>query len=145
MNDEELEARLAALRPADLPTQLKARLSEEPVQPGKILRWAWIAAPLAAAAVWMVNLGIHESAPVSEPSIAAVQPSDLRVYLPVLQESQLLSVEDVAVVDADPGEAIRFVCATWLDDITYAGDDGKTTLRQQVARAEIIPIALESF
>ena len=39
----------------------------------------------------------------------------------------------------------RLVRATWLDDITYAGDDGRSTFRRQEPRSEIIPVALEIF
>lgn len=72
------------------------------------------------------------------------QPSDFRVFLPVEETSTLVETKDVAFIDADPAQPVRLVRATWLDDITYRGDDGRT-LRRQESRIEFIPVVLNTF
>ena len=49
------------------------------------------------------------------------------------------------MIEREPARPFRLVRATWLDDITYAGDDGHSTLRRREPRSEIIPVALETF
>ena len=58
---DELEQRLAALHPAELPPALQARLASPPVAPGNI-RWLWAASvPLAAAAVFLLMPTVQPS------------------------------------------------------------------------------------
>ena len=145
MIDDELEKRLAALRPADLPPGLQARLAAPPVARGKI-RWLWAAAlPLATAAVWLFMPAVQPPAPLPTPEPPAAQLPDLRVYLPIRQTSTLVSVENLAVIDAGPANPIRVVRATWIDDVTYAGDDGHSTIRHRAPRSQIIPVALTAY
>lgn len=132
---DDLEQRLASLRPAELPLELHARLVA--AQPRSKVRWLFAAVPLAAAAVWVFV--------ATRPQPLQPQPSDFRVFLPVAQESTLVSVEELGVIEPEPDRPIRLVRATWLDDITYRGDDGHSTLRRQEPRAEIVPIALQTF
>lgn len=136
MNDD-LEQRLAALRPAALAPALHARLSA--AQPAKKVRWVYFAAPLAAAAVWMLVASLHHPPPPRGP-----QPSDFRVFLPIEETSTLVEARDIAFIDADPARPVRLVRATWLDDITYRGDDGRT-LRRQEPRVQFIPVVLNTF
>ena len=141
---DELEQRLAALHPADLPPALQARLAAPPVACGKI-RWLWAATvPLAAAAVWLLMPAVQRPVPLPASTGRAPQPSDFHVYLPVKQTSTLLGVENLAVIDTEPMHPIRLVRATWLDDVTYAGDDGHSTIHHRASRAQIIPIALQA-
>ena len=144
MNDD-IEERLRALRPADPePERMRELLAAEPPAPGKI-RWVRFAVPLSAAAAIALFFTLHrapEPAPVFK---AAAQPSDFRVFLPIAQTSTLVEVRDVAVIEREPTRPYRLVRATWLDDITYAGDDGHSTLRRREPRSEIIPVALEIF
>jgi hypothetical protein len=141
---DELERRLAALRPTELPAELQARLAAPPVAHGKI-RWLWAAAPLAAAAAWLLMLGIERHAPHTAPVASGPQPSDFHVFVPVKETSTLVGVEDLTVIDPLPAHPVRLVRATWIDDVTYAGDDGHSTIHRQRPRAEIIPIALETY
>jgi hypothetical protein len=76
---------------------------------------------------------------------ALPQPSDLHVYLPVRETSTLVRVEDVALVHPEPEHPVRLVRATWIDDVTYAGDDGRSTMHRREPRQEIIPISLEAY
>lgn len=142
---DDLEQRLRALQPAGPPPELMRDLfAAEPTSPGKI-RWLPFAIPLGAAAALALAFVLHRE-PVAAPMIAAgPQPSDFRVYLPVERTSTLVEMRDVAVVEREPARPYRLVRATWLDDITYAGDDGQSTLRRREPRSEIIRVALETF
>lgn len=140
---DEIERRLAALRPAELPADLQTRLAAPPPARGKI-RWLWVAAPLAAAAVWLLMPALHS--PVSAPpQTPAAQPSDFHVYLPIRKTSTLVDVENLGVIDTEPAHPIRLVRATWIDDVIYAGDDGHSTISHRTPRAQIIPITLETY
>ena len=147
MSDDELEQRLRALQPADpTPKLMRDLLAAEPPARGKIV-WLRIAVPLAtAAAIALAFLVKPDREVACKPQpIAVASPSDFRVFLPVAQTSLLVEVREVAVVEREPSRPYRLVCATWLDDITYAGDDGRSTLRRREPRSEIIPVALEIF
>lgn len=149
MNDDELEKRLAALRPAELPGEVAAELAglrptTEARGRGKIVRFLAVLTPLAAAALWLAVAWIPR-APDAKPAGPSIEPGDLRVFVPVEQTSTLVDVEEIGVIDAEPSQPFRLVRATWVDDVTYAGDDGRSTLRRQEPRAEIIPVALETF
>ena len=142
---DDLEQRLRALRPATPPPDLmRDLLAAEPQSPGKI-RWLQFALPLGTAAALALVFVLHRE-PLPAPAVAhGAKPSDFRVFLPVEQISTLVEVRDVAVIEREPARPFRLVRATWLDDITYAGDDGRSTLRRRETRAEIIPVALESL
>jgi hypothetical protein len=142
---DDLERRLAALRPADLPSELQARIAEAPPAHGKI-RWLWAATfPLAAAAVWLFMPAVQPPAPQAAPAVRAPRPSDFHVYIPVHRTSTLVGVENIAVVDSAPAHPIQLVRATWIDDVTYAGDDGHSTIHHREPRAQIIPITLHAY
>jgi len=151
MNDE-IEQRLAALRPVAFPPELQARLAEPPAAQlaarstarGKI-RWLWALAPLSAAALWLLAPALERPARHAPPSARAPQPSDFHVFLPVQETSTLVGVEDLTVLDTEPEHPIRLVRATWIDDVTYAGDDGRSTIHHRQPRAQIIPISLEVY
>ncbi|HEY3898320.1 MAG TPA: hypothetical protein VGM54_06890 [Chthoniobacter sp.] len=152
MNEDDLERRLAALRPAALPPELQACLAEPPVGRGKI-RWLWAIAPLSAAALLLLAPAMkHPASPAPAPIHTAKvapartpQASDFHVYLPVKETSTLVGVEDVAVVNTGPNHPVRLVRATWIDDVTYAGDDGQSTIHRRQPRAQIIPISLSTY
>ena len=144
MNDD-LEQRLAALRPADVPAALQARLAAPPVARGKI-RWLWAATvPLAVAAVWLFMPAVEPPAPLPAPKASAPQPSDFHVFVPVKHTSTLIALENVTVIDTEPEHPVRMVRATWIDDVTYAGDDGHSTIHRREPRAQIIPITLQAY
>ena len=142
---DDLEQRLRALQPADPPPELMRDLrAAQPSSRGKV-HWLRFAMPLSAAAALVLAFVLYPE-PASKPAAAAgPQPSDFRVFLPIERTNTLVEVRDVAVVDREPARPYRLVRATWLDDITYAGDDGQSTLRRQEPRSEIISVALETL
>jgi hypothetical protein len=152
MNDDDLERRLATLRPGALPQELQARLAQPPIARSNI-RWLWAMAPLSAAALLLLvpaqkRPAPQTPAPVHTARVAPVrapQASDLHVYLPVQETSTLVGFEDVAIVHAAPDHPVRLVRAMWIDDVTYAGDDGQSTLHRRQPRAQIIPISLNAY
>jgi hypothetical protein len=146
----DIEERLRALRPAAPPPDLMKRLLDsEPPAPGKIRWLRLLAAPTAAAAaiallaypLWRSRL------PARTQAVAPVAPlsPDFRVFVPIKRTSTLLDVHAIAIIDADPSRPVRFLRATWLDDTTYAGDDGHSTMHRQEPRTAILSEPLNSL
>jgi hypothetical protein len=111
---------------------------------GKI-RWLWAIAPLGAAALWLFAPALERAHRMAPPNHPLPQASDFHVFLPIKETSTLVGVEDLTVIDTAPAHPVRLVRARWIDDVTYAGDDGQSTIHRQQARAEIIPITLEAY
>lgn len=143
---DELEPRLRALQPAAPPADLLRRLlAAAPPSPGKI-RWLPFALPLSAAAALALAFGLHRApVPAAPAAPSAARPSDFHVFLPIAHTSTLIEVRDVALIDREPARPYRLVRATWLDDTTYAGDDGHSKLRRREPRSELLHIALETL
>jgi hypothetical protein len=148
--NQDIEERLLGLRPAEPPAEFMERLvSSEPSAPGKI-RWVLFIGPLAAAAAvaaFMALPLLRPRQPAKPQPVAASDPpaSDFRVFVPIEQTSTLLDVHNVAVIDVDPSRPIRLIRATWLDDITYTGDDGRSTMHRREPRTEIVSIPLDTL
>jgi hypothetical protein len=146
----DIEKRLQALRPVEPPGDLLRRLLEsEPPAPGKI-RWLRLLAPLAAAAAVAALAALpflRERHPVRPRPVAASAPvsPDFLVFVPIKRTSTVLDVQNIAISDADPAHPVRFIRATWLDDTTYAGDDGHSTMRRREPRTAILSIPLDSL
>jgi hypothetical protein len=146
----EIEARLQALRPADPPEDLRNRLLEsEPPAPGKIRWLRLLALPAAAAAVAvLVALPLLRARhPIKPQTVGAAAPAtpEFLVFVPIERTRTVLDVQSIAFSDADPAHPVRFVRATWLDDTTYAGDDGRSTMRRREPRTAILSIPLKSL
>jgi hypothetical protein len=147
-SDDPLEARLRAMQPAQLPPALADSLVR--AKPRRI-HWLAFAAPLAAAAVWIVAfLMFHRAGPANLIADAAskhppLQPSDLRVFVPIQERSTLVEVRDLGVVDTIPTRPVRLMSYRWIDDTTFRGDDGRSTFRRTEPREQIIPVVLEVY
>jgi hypothetical protein len=141
-----LEARLLAMRPADLPPELEESLTRS--EPRSIHWLAW-AVPLAAAAVWLIAFLAWPRVDSEKPGVAAThdlhQPSDLRVFVPIEERSTLVDVQDLGLVETIPTRPVRVLRYTWIDDTTFRGDDGHSTLRRTQPREQIVPVVLQAF
>lgn len=145
--EEALEARLRAMRPAELPPSLAESISR--AKPRRV-HWLAFAAPLAAAAVFMVAFVAWPRAGEGPSALAsseadALEPSDLRVFIPIEEKSTLVGVQDLGTVETNPAQPIRVMRYTWIDDTTFRGDDGQSILRRTEPREQIVPVVLQVF
>jgi len=142
-----IEVRLRAMRPAEVPPPLFDSLSG--ARPRRI-HWLAFAAPLAAAAVWVVAFLSWPRAGTTPPANTAsdselLQPSDLRVFVPVEEKSTLVGIQDLGLVETIPTRPVRVMRYTWIDDTTFRGDDGESTMRRTQPREQIVPVVLQVF
>jgi len=146
--DDPLEARLRAMRPAELPPDLAESLFR--ARPRRI-HWLAFSAPLAAAAIWIVAFLVsHRAAPQNLIADAAskhppLQPSDLRVFVPIEERSTLVEVRDLGIIDTVPTRPVRLMSYRWIDDTMFRGDDGRSTFRRTQPREQIVPVVLEVY
>lgn len=146
-HDDPLEVRLRALRPAELPPPLAQSLGC--AKPRRI-HWLAFATPLAAAAVWIVaflawpRAGTNPAANATR-NDEGLQPSDLRVFVPIEEKSTLVDVQDLGLVETIPTRPVRLMRYTWIDNTTFRGDDGHSTLRRTQPREQIVPVVLQAF
>jgi len=146
----DIEGRLRALRTAEPPEDLLQRLvAAEPPAPGKI-RWLRIFAPLAAAAatVALIALPLWRTRHAARRSPVAAAPAvqrDFRVFVPIQRTSTLVDLHNIAVIDSDTSQPVRFIRATWMDDTTYASDDGHSTLHRREPRTAILSVPLKAL
>jgi hypothetical protein len=132
MNDELLEAALRELRPAALPTDLKARMQAQP-PPGPVTLPWWrdvrvIGASLLAAAatiVWMV-------VPPSASHPVDPLPRSVRIHQ---TESTLLAERTLAVEEHD-GRIWELVEQEWRDDSIALCSDSPVRVRYSETRVE---------
>jgi hypothetical protein len=96
-----------------------------------------------AALLWQT-----QSPSASDPKVTEVegtQPSDLRVFVPIEETSTLVDVEDLGLVEDSPSRPMRVLRYTWIDDTTFRGDDGRSTMRRTQPREQIVPVSLPVF
>ena len=156
--NRDVEERLRALRPAEPPADLlKQLLDAEPPDPGKI-RWLRFLAPPAATAAAIATAAAAVAALIALPLLRAHRPAkpqpiaafapvspDFRVFVPIEHTRTLLDVQNIAILDTDASRPVRFVRATRLDDTTYAGDDGHSTMHRSEPRTAILSIPLDAL
>lgn len=145
--DDPLEVRLRAMRPAELPAPLANSLDR--AKPRRI-HWLAFAAPLAAAAVWIIAFLSGHGADTSPTADATsedglLQPSDLRVFVPIEEKSTLVEVQDLGLVETIPTRPVRVMRYTWIDDTTLQSDDGRSTMRRTQPREQIVPVVLQVY
>jgi hypothetical protein len=141
-----LETRLRAMRPADLPSELEDSLTQ--AEPRRI-HWLAYTAPLAAAAIWLFTFLAWPRSNADKSTATTVrdsrQPSDLRVFVPIEERSTLVDVQDLGLLESIPTRPVRVMRYTWIDDTTFRGDDGRSTLRRTLPREQIVPVVLQVY
>jgi hypothetical protein len=143
-----LEARLRAMRPAELPPELVDSLMR--AKPRRIHWLTWVA-PLAAAAVWLIAFlawprqGATDLIAGAGSKHPPLQPSDLHVFVPIEERSTLVEVLDLGILDTVPSRPVRLLSYRWIDDTTFRGDDGRSTLRRTEPREQIVPVVLQVY
>lgn len=145
-----LEDRLRRARPTALRPELQARLyAAAPAMPSpKVMAGphrrglGWLGAgSLAAAAAVCVGLFHHaRTLPGPVPSVAERQ-----ILPPVKADRYLVSAEEVGVIVRQPDRAYRLVHCVWMEDQSYRGADGVSTVHVQRAHQQIVPVALTIY
>lgn len=140
--DNDILAMLHRLAPAPLSDGLMDRLrsarpSPRPSPRPSLIRFGL---PLAAAASLTLALLLPEKARPTAPPVVAEQ--DLR---PVGSVQHLMKVTDLGVVINENDQAVRLICTSWVDEITYAPAGGGQPVTQRRLREDILPVSLNLF
>lgn len=151
---QSLEAELKRLRPAAPSASLRTRVGESLTPPprerrGVLLRWAWVAAlPAAAAVAWVLW---HPKAPArvspGNAPIASV-PSDApaaEVLKPIAVENVLYAAHDEGLVTLADGTSARRQRLSFVDTVTWKNSRTNASLVWTVPREEIrlVPVVLQ--
>lgn len=148
---DEMERRLLALTPAPLPNALDRRLRAAAPRRRSVWLLSLTGCGLGLSLFLLLMNPEGHLPPPDAPRLATTRhagelsPEDLRVYLPIQQTSTLVKMEELGVLETDPRRPVQILRATWVDDVTYRGDDGISTLQRQESRTEILPVALPTY
>lgn len=136
--DNDILAMLHRLAPAPPSDGLMDRLrSARPSPRPSLIRFGL---PLAAAASLTLALLLPEKTRPTAPPVVAEQ--DLR---PVGSAQHLMKVTDLGVVINENDQAVRLICTSWVDEITYAPAGGGQPVTQRRLREDILPVSLNLF
>jgi hypothetical protein len=138
MNDQRLEEEIRRLRPAPLPTDLKARLAREPELHGrKPRRHMWLA---AAAALVVLAAGIAAPSFFRDTDTSpAVATSPVSV---IQRESTLLGTRTVDQRELD-GQVWELIEEQWQDDTIAACSATPVRVCSSVIRPAYVWVAAE--
>ena len=141
-----IEEALRAMRPAEMPPQLMARLTAARLQPrerfafrGLLFRWLL---PLAASACVAVGTFFWLEKDHS-PSVAAAAPESRA--LPIESEDYLVGARPVGILVAPNQRPYRLVEVEWLEHETVHTGAGGAALHTATTRRDVIPVALELY
>jgi hypothetical protein len=161
--NERIAEELRRISPAQAPAELMERLREatrtsanaakRPASrsvPGWAAwlagwRWALAAAPVAAAVMVFARMGARpERVPVTGPGKAfTAAPSGIKPNA-VEFDHDLVSTYD-AVAELPGGEAVRFRCRKWMDDVVWRDPSRGMEIRQSSPRLEVVPVRFETY
>ncbi len=148
MNDNELENLLAALRPAALPPQLRARLEAPAPAKRHAVSWRWTAAtlaPLAAAACWW----LMAPTPVREPSPGPSRTGEIagagRAFHTLEKTSRLVEVRDLPILNPGSPNPIGLRLVQWEDHIAYVGENPRVIFHQQQPRLQLVAVSFKTY
>lgn len=137
---KQLEAELRRLRPVAPPASLAMAMEQRLVRrrQGWIVRWSWVALPMAAALAFLVMRRpdvIAPAAPVVIPPL----------FRPVAAQNLLLSSEDDGYVQLADGTTARRLRQSYIDTITWQNPRTKASLKWTVPREEVrvVPVLFQ--
>lgn len=138
MNDQRLEEEIRKLRPAPLPSDLKARLAQEPElhgrRPGRKM-WLAAAAALVVLATAIAVPSLLHDTPTTQADAAAP--------LSVIQrETTLLSTRTIDQREHD-GRVWELVEEQWQDNTVCVSSATPVRVRSTVIRPEYVWVAAE--
>lgn len=148
MKDEELEKLLAALRPAPLPPQLRARLDAPAPAKRRAVPWRWMAAtlaPLAAAACWWLLAPTPAGGPAARPSKAGEVAAGGRALRTVEETSRLVKVKDLPILNPGSPYPVGLRLVQWEDNTTSVGDNPRVLFHKQQPRLQLVAVSFQTY
>jgi hypothetical protein len=156
----DLEAELSRFQPAQLPSELRARLLA--AQPNsapenaahsvgyramllsRIFRW-W-PAPAAAAALALLLAGAiwFRMPTIDRPEPAVAQNRPVLRADEVQIERHLIAAYD-SIASLPDGEPVRFRCWEWIDEIMVRDTAQGILIHQRIPRFEAVPVQFEIY
>ena len=145
MSDKDpIEEALRAMRPAEMPPQLMARLTAARPQPRSRGVWRdalfrWFLPITASACVAVATFfWLEKNRPSA--AIASEQPQP-----PVESQDYLVSARPVGIVVAPNQRPYRIMEVEWLEHETVRARTGGPDLHTATTRRDVIPVALELY
>ena len=139
-----IEEALRGMRPAEMPSQLMARLTAARPQPGRRVMWQdvlfrWLLPLTASVCVAVATFFWLEK---NRPSavVATEQPPP-----PVESQDYLVSARPVGIVVAPNQRPYRIMEVEWLEHETVRAGAGGPALHTATTRRDVIPVALELY
>jgi hypothetical protein len=142
----QLEAELKRLRPVAPPTAIAGRIARElaPRQPrAAILRFGWVALPIAAGLAVVVALGQRFSHLVGPDNRTG--PASGVQFKPVAAQNILLGSKDEGTATLADGTIVRRTRESYLDTITWRNSATNASLTWSVPREEVrvVPVSYQ--
>lgn len=139
----QLEAELKRLRPAApspaLQGRLEAAFAAKRRPRAAILRFGWVALPIAAG----VALAVAYSPAFRQPATTGAKPA--AVFKPVKAQNILLESKDEGTATLADGTVVRRTRETYVDTITWRNPKTNASLTWSVPREEVrvVPVSYE--
>lgn len=146
MNDP-IEEALKRMKPAEMPSDLMARLTAARPQPKARKRAFWMrwlipvgagATAALMATVWLRHAPSVEKS--SQPKIAAAS-----ISIPVECNDYLVGAREVGVVAIPNQHPFRVMEVEWLEQSIIRTDANGPAIRVETKRKDVVPVALEIF
>ena len=152
---ETLEAELKRLRPAKpslaVHARIAAQLAERP-QRAPVLRFGWVALPIAAGVAIMAGVSASRHRPavtdtalpvaLAAPGTTAVAARPGRPFKPVSAQNLLLDSQDEGTATLADGTVVRRTRESYLDTITWKDPRTNASLTWSVPREEVRVVAV---
>lgn len=139
-----IEEALQKMRPAEIPSQLMARLTAARPQPRRRVMWQdvlfrWLLPLAASACVAVATFFWLEKNRPSVVTASGQQPT------PVESQDYLVSARPMGIVVAPNQRPYRIMEVEWLEHETVRTGAGRPDLHTATMRRDVIPVALELY